>query len=168
MITIFLFTLWNSPFRVTPILCIIEVSAWRKEERRKRNRESAAASRQKTRDRISELEDEVTLWKSKFDEATVRIAMLEQLDRNQNDASSLTSVTQDIVQSSQGPFLVSSSVSPFSTPPQSPRLAATLVSPSSSNLSASLFPEGEDLKGINEEERFKEIFQQAKYEFLCH
>jgi hypothetical protein len=44
-----------------------EASAWRRKQRRLRNRESAAASRQKTRDRISELEDELDEWKSRFE-----------------------------------------------------------------------------------------------------
>lgn len=46
-----------------------ETSAWRREQRRKRNRESAAACRRRQRDRISELEDEVSDWKGKFDDA---------------------------------------------------------------------------------------------------
>jgi hypothetical protein len=45
-----------------------EASAWRREQRRLRNRESAAASRQKTRERITELEVELNEWKSKFTE----------------------------------------------------------------------------------------------------
>lgn len=43
-----------------------EISEWRKEQRRERNRESAAASRNKTRARIEELEGEVDNWKSKY------------------------------------------------------------------------------------------------------
>ena len=136
-----------------------------KEERRKRNRESAAASRQKTRDRISELEDEVTLWKSKFDDAAQRIAKLEKLYNAQKEGSA----PNMFVQESQGPSLVTSSLLPLSTPPQSPRLSATLVSPSSMNLSSAFaFGEGEDMNTMNEEKHFKEIFQQAKYEILCH
>mmetsp|Transcript_29302 Transcript_29302/g.49934 ORF Transcript_29302/g.49934 Transcript_29302/m.49934 type:complete len:476 (-) Transcript_29302:154-1581(-) len=46
-----------------------ETSAWRREQRRKRNRESAAACRKRQRDRISELEAEVNEWKVRFDEA---------------------------------------------------------------------------------------------------
>jgi len=147
-----------------------EASAWRKEERRKRNRESAAASRQKTRDRISELEDEVTLWKSKFDEAAQRIANLEKLYKAQKEGSALAATAPKMfVQESQVPSLVTSSLLPLSTPPQSPRLSATLVSPSSMNLSSAFaFGEGEDMNTMNEEKHFKEIFQQAKYEILCH
>lgn len=151
-----------------------ETSAWRKEERRKRNRESAAASRQKTRDRISELEDEVNIWKSKFDEAAQRIAKLELLYKVQKEGFGYcpahpSTTTQGLVEESQGPFLVLSSVSPFSTPPQSPRPNATLVSPSSMNLfSTCAEGRGEERKKKNEEEHFKEIFQQAKYEILCH
>jgi len=41
-----------------------EASAMRREARRVRNRESAAASRAKIRNRISELEEEVNMWKN--------------------------------------------------------------------------------------------------------
>jgi len=40
---------------------------WRLEARRKRNRNSAAVSRKKVRSRITELEQEVQEWKSKYD-----------------------------------------------------------------------------------------------------
>lgn len=45
-----------------------ETTQWRREARRVRNRESAAASRAKTRDRIAELEDEVNRWKARYEE----------------------------------------------------------------------------------------------------
>jgi len=48
-------------------------SAWRREQRRKRNRESAASCRKRQRDRISELEAEVDGWKAKFEEALGRL-----------------------------------------------------------------------------------------------
>lgn len=50
-----------------------ETSAWRREQRRKRNRESAAACRKRQRDRISELEDVVAGWKAKFDNALLEL-----------------------------------------------------------------------------------------------
>ena len=43
-----------------------ETSVWRAEQRRKRNRESAAACRKRQRDRIAELESEVEEWRHKF------------------------------------------------------------------------------------------------------
>mmetsp|Transcript_63365 Transcript_63365/g.74174 ORF Transcript_63365/g.74174 Transcript_63365/m.74174 type:complete len:216 (-) Transcript_63365:1594-2241(-) len=52
-----------------------EAAAWRKEQRKVRNRESAAASRQKTRDRIEELEAEVESIKAKYASATARLAV---------------------------------------------------------------------------------------------
>lgn len=55
-----------------------ELKAWRKEARRVRNRESAAASRQKTRSRIEQLEEEVEEWKVKYSAALQRIIELEQ------------------------------------------------------------------------------------------
>ncbi|KAL3923877.1 MAG: hypothetical protein SGILL_001387 [Bacillariaceae sp.] len=54
-----------------------QLAAWRREARRVRNRESAAASRQRIRSRISELEDEVGQWKSKYSEAVQRLEALE-------------------------------------------------------------------------------------------
>ena len=61
-----------------------ELSAWRKEERRKRNRASAAASRLKTQSKISDLEGEVSHWKSKCEE------MQEMMDRLQRQVDLLT------------------------------------------------------------------------------
>jgi bZIP transcription factor len=43
-----------------------------------RNRESAAASRQRIRSRITELEDEVGEWKDRYTEAMQRLQRLEQ------------------------------------------------------------------------------------------
>ena len=56
-----------------------QLAAWRREARRVRNRESAAASRQRIRDRISELEAEVDQWKSKYTQAMDRLEHLERL-----------------------------------------------------------------------------------------
>lgn len=55
-----------------------EAAEWRKQARRKRNRESAAASRNKVRNRIMELEDEVEEWKNKYSTVLKRIEYLEQ------------------------------------------------------------------------------------------
>lgn len=54
-----------------------QLAAWRKEARRVRNRESAAASRQRIRDRITELENEVGQWKQKYSMAMERLEQLE-------------------------------------------------------------------------------------------
>lgn len=54
-----------------------ETSAWRREQRRKRNRESAAACRKRQRDRISELELEVSEWKAKFEETIRKLGQIE-------------------------------------------------------------------------------------------
>jgi len=56
-----------------------QLAAWRREARRVRNRESAAASRQRIRDRINELEDEVGEWKAKYREAMERLQQVEQI-----------------------------------------------------------------------------------------
>lgn len=54
-----------------------EATAWRKEQRRIRNRLSAAASRQKVRNRIAELEIEVEHWKAKYYNAIDRLKKFE-------------------------------------------------------------------------------------------
>jgi len=54
-----------------------EAAAWRREARRVRNRQSAAASRQKTRDRIEELEAEVDCWQLKFAELEAKVRAYE-------------------------------------------------------------------------------------------
>jgi hypothetical protein len=55
-----------------------ELAEWRREARKKRNRESAAASRNKVRNRITELEDEVKDWESKYRGLMTRIQRLEE------------------------------------------------------------------------------------------
>ncbi|KAL3927961.1 MAG: hypothetical protein SGBAC_012863, partial [Bacillariaceae sp.] len=57
-----------------------QLAAWRREARRVRNRESAAASRQRIRNRISELEDEVGEWKNRYAHAMQRLEALQQAD----------------------------------------------------------------------------------------
>ena len=54
-----------------------QLAAWRREARRVRNRESAAASRQRIRNRITELEEEVGEWKEKYTQAMDRLQALE-------------------------------------------------------------------------------------------
>jgi hypothetical protein len=59
-----------------------QLAAWRKEARRVRNRESAAASRQRIRDRITELEDEICQWKQKYAMAMEQLERLERVAAN--------------------------------------------------------------------------------------
>jgi bZIP transcription factor len=59
-----------------------ELSEWRKKARKVRNRESAAASRRKTRERIEELESEVEGLKKKYQEALERIKTLTSQSEN--------------------------------------------------------------------------------------
>ena len=115
-----------------------ETSAWRREERRKRNRESAAACRKRQRDRITELEDEVNDWKSKFDEALSKLRELEGSDNPNMDVGAFeklfercttpdTNSTEDlmspslcvssnVIQNLQG-HVVSPCISPSFIPP---------------------------------------------------
>jgi hypothetical protein len=64
-----------------------QLAAWRREARRVRNRESAAASRQRIRSRITELEDELGEWKTKYHTAMERLDRLEQLVGETDDSS---------------------------------------------------------------------------------
>ena len=50
-----------------------QTRAWRRDQRRRRNRESAAACRKRQRDAIFVLEAEVAVWKAKFDNALSKI-----------------------------------------------------------------------------------------------
>jgi hypothetical protein len=54
-----------------------ELQAWRKEQRRERNRQSAAASRQQTKARIEELEGEVLKYKTQYEEMKRRMEGME-------------------------------------------------------------------------------------------
>lgn len=61
-----------------------QLAAWRREARRVRNRESAAASRQRIRNRITELETEVDDWKAKYNQAIQRLEDLRRVAATQN------------------------------------------------------------------------------------
>ena len=102
-----------------------ELKKWRKEARRVRNRESAAASRQKTRERIDELEGQVADLQAQLAAAHARIAQLS----NTSEASvSVAEVSikvddhdhhpEDTDHKNQG---FSTQVSPVSSPQVSPK-----------------------------------------------
>jgi hypothetical protein len=57
-----------------------QLAVWRREARRVRNRESAAASRQRIRSRITELEEEIEGWKSKYSQAIERLEQLKKVE----------------------------------------------------------------------------------------
>jgi len=81
-----------------------EAAAWRREARRVRNRQSAAASRQKTRDRIDELEAEVQGWQKKMAALQAKVRAYEQghnvqvVPAEMLDATMTMNTTQDDVQ----------------------------------------------------------------------
>lgn len=87
-----------------------ELSAWRKEERRKRNRASAAASRHKTQSKIADLEGQVSLWKTRCEE------MQEQMLQLQRQIDMLTRAQSPTQEQQQLQHLVS----PPSSHPNSP------------------------------------------------
>lgn len=83
-----------------------QLAAWRREARRVRNRESAAASRQRIRNRISELEDEVGDWKTKYSQAIQRLEALERcIAANVNNEPDQQATEQKLTvqQEPQGP-----------------------------------------------------------------
>jgi hypothetical protein len=87
-----------------------ELAAWRKEARRVRNRESAADSRKKTRDRIGELEDEVKIMKAKYAAAVKRIEEVEAASSlHQQDCFTPNHMRQDLMENVISP---SSSAAP--------------------------------------------------------
>lgn len=74
--------LFNQPqkFYAPPTIASMtkdELSEWRKEQRRRRNRESAATSRNKTRAKIEELEGEVDKWKLMYHDMEVKTRCME-------------------------------------------------------------------------------------------
>lgn len=54
-----------------------QLQAWRKEQRRERNRQSAAASRQQTKQRIAQLEGEVLKYKTQYEEMKAKMEGME-------------------------------------------------------------------------------------------
>jgi len=70
-------TKYQNRYKPEVRMTIEEEAEWRKEARRQRNRTSAANSRNKVRNRITELESEVDEWKSKCTSLTKRLEILE-------------------------------------------------------------------------------------------
>jgi hypothetical protein len=101
-----------------------ELAAWRKEARRVRNRESAADSRKKTRDRIGELEAEVERYQTKYSAAVKRIVELEAAkgasSSHQHDSFTPDHMRQDLIEYSQSLSLISPSPSVVPSPELSP------------------------------------------------
>mmetsp|Transcript_1374 Transcript_1374/g.3023 ORF Transcript_1374/g.3023 Transcript_1374/m.3023 type:complete len:358 (-) Transcript_1374:184-1257(-) len=93
-----------------------ELSEWRKEQRRKRNRESAAASRNKTRAKIEELEGEVNQWKDKYREMENKMRCME---RHIEFLTKGGAMSHQMI-SPQPPMVVSRFDSPPISPPMSP------------------------------------------------
>lgn len=108
-----------------------ELSAWRKEERRKRNRASAAASRIKTQSKIADLEGQVSHWKSKCEEMQDRMMKLQRQVDMLTRAQSPTLMSQ---QQQQQHNLVS----PPSSQPNSPSsTSSSLLEPHPSIVTSS-------------------------------
>jgi hypothetical protein len=71
-----------------------QLAVWRREARRVRNRESAAASRQRIRSRITELEEEIEGWKSKYSQAMARLDQLKQVETSEEADSAKENSTK--------------------------------------------------------------------------
>lgn len=115
-----------------------ELTQWRKEARRVRNRESAAASRQKTQKRITELEGEVSTITNKYEAAMRRIAELEELVGSSSSAwRPITHTPQHLEDRVSSPV-----VGPSHTvsPPLSPRDSFSLEEPQL-DLETPLYPQ---------------------------
>ena len=102
-----------------------QISEWRKEQRRERNRESAAASRNKIRSRIEELEGEVQEWKSRYEDMESKMKCME---RHIDLLTKLVDPTkaQDILKQ---PMITPSSAGMIShptSPPSSPVLSSSI------------------------------------------
>ena len=89
-----------------------EIAQWRRDQRKSRNRASAAASRRKIRDRIEELESEVDSYKTLYAAAMERITALE----SAQTAPLPFSIRPEVSSRAQ-----SNSITPPSTPPHRSR-----------------------------------------------
>ena len=99
-----------------------ELKAWRKDARRVRNRESAAASRQKNREAIDILEIEVKEVQSKYDAALQYILNLEEKLRRSGSSSfpSTAVLRLDLEEVSKVSPEAVEATRPTISPPQSP------------------------------------------------
>ena len=102
-----------------------EASAWRREARRVRNRESAAASRRKIRNRIEDLEEEVEKWKLKYE------ALMKELDEKKSDRSSTQPIDGKTSSQTQE---VSLQMTPHTIVPELSSSSAVVVSGSEAEL----------------------------------
>lgn len=105
-----------------------ELQKWRKQARRVRNRESAAASRLKTRERITELESEVSDLQLELAKARARIAELE--SGSQPTSSSLLTPKVETDERPLSPTVSSPVTAPQVSPVPSPT-ASPMSSPKS-------------------------------------
>lgn len=117
-----------------------ELKSWRKEARRVRNRESAAASRVRNKSRITELEEEVDALNSKYAAALQRIIELEAA------ASTIDSFTPAILRQDLS-ALATKEVSRPSSP--TTELIKTVSPPASPTYSSKLIEEGYHPEQVN-------------------
>jgi bZIP transcription factor len=112
-----------------------DAAVWRREQRRKRNRESAAMSRQRQRDRIADLEVEVDEWTAKVGSILDRIKKLE--EASGIDSRSLVPEL-DLVPDQSLELEIIHNTSTFVSPPSSPgRDSPILSSPEASPIASS-------------------------------
>lgn len=92
-----------------------EVSRWRHEARKQRNRLSAAKSRNKIKDRIKELESEVSMWKNKYE---LMMRRLRELEREKVALSPVTASSQSTTEDQH--HLLTQTISPMVIHPSAP------------------------------------------------
>lgn len=100
-----------------PTLSEEQRAEWRKEQRKARNRASAAASRLKTRARIDELEGEVSELKRMYAAAVERIAELEGTTASTAAGSLSIDMGMGMGNGSTPARVTSTTISPPSSPP---------------------------------------------------
>lgn len=108
-----------------------ELTTWRKEERKKRNRESAAASRNKIKGRITELESELSEWKLKYADMEDKMRAMKQHIQLLTQLNGNSSSTQD--QDVPLPTAISHPNSPQISPVPSAVTSFALPPPASSS-----------------------------------
>eukprot|EP00804_Cyclotella_cryptica_P013824 CCRYP_020884-RA/>CCRYP_020884-RA protein AED:0.26 eAED:0.26 QI:0/-1/0/1/-1/1/1/0/226 len=115
-----------------------ELSAWRKEQRRERNRQSAADSRNKTKLRIEELEGEVAKYKTLYEDMKKKMGRMEHQIRVLTELNKkipsgpclrASSPAEQRTVTPPGSYPNSPSISPVPSVNNSPPTATTLACP---------------------------------------
>ncbi|KAL7545296.1 hypothetical protein ACHAWF_008648 [Thalassiosira exigua] len=132
-----------------------ELTEWRKEQRRKRNRDSAAASRNKTRARIDELEGEVSEWRAKCAEMEEKMRCMERHIQFLTKMKTSAPHAQFLGHPSPPPLVVSQP----NSPPRSPSPVSSTAVP---NAVPSSFPPPPAYSRANSADLFPPLLSEPK------